>query len=76
MAAADEQSGTADAALESFARALDAYALTLDDHDRRMLSVLLYRAMTPIDRARVRGETGLLAPEEIALLDRLQREAH
>jgi hypothetical protein len=61
--------------LDAFAARLDRLASQLDPRERALLDVVLYRAMTPVQRARARGERGLLTSEERQLLRELDLES-
>jgi hypothetical protein len=58
-------------ALAAFATRLDEYASALSVREQRLLEVIIFRAMSPLERARAQGETGLLTPDEERLLREL-----
>jgi hypothetical protein len=61
-----------EADLASFAAHLDQYAATLDPRDRRLLELVLYRALSPLEQLRLRDAAGLLDDEERAVLAELK----
>ncbi|MGH9124776.1 MAG: hypothetical protein ACRDZ8_08630 [Acidimicrobiales bacterium] len=61
-----------EADLASFAAHLDQYAATLDLRDRRLLELVLYRALSPLEQLRLRDAAGLLDEEERAILAELK----
>lgn len=65
------ESNEMDRTLASLAARLDHLAKQLDSRERALLDEVLYRAMTPVQRARARGETSLLSSEERDLLREL-----
>jgi hypothetical protein len=62
------------AALESFAARIDELDAELNPTERAALHVLLYRAMSPLERIRHRAATGRLDADEQAMLDALAAE--
>jgi hypothetical protein len=69
------QGSDAEEALDALAARLDQLVSQLDPRERALLDVVLYRAMTPVQRARARGETSLLSSEERELLRELDLES-
>lgn len=61
-----------EADLASFAAHLDDYAASLDERDRRLLELVLYRALSPLEQLRLRDAAGLLDDEERAILAELK----
>jgi hypothetical protein len=57
---------------ERLGTALDAFAETLTERDRRVLVTLLLRSMDPIDRVRLL-HPGLLSDEQEAVLAAIER---
>jgi len=50
--------------LESFARSLDDFSTGLTMREMEALELLIYRAMTPLERLRLRASAGLLTRDE------------
>jgi hypothetical protein len=61
-------------ALLSFAAQMDDLADSLTPREKALLDVLLYRALSPVQQARARGETDLLTSDELAFLRGLDRD--
>jgi hypothetical protein len=82
MAGGDEEAMSDDtdleaqelAALESFAARIDELDAELSATERAALHVLLYRAMSPLERLRHRAASGWLDADEQAMLDALAAE--
>ena len=82
MAGGDEEAMSDDtdleaqelAALESFAARIDELDAGLSPTERAALDVLLYRAMSPLERIRHRAASGGLDADEQAMLDMLATE--
>jgi hypothetical protein len=82
MAGGDEEAMSDDtdleaqelAALESFAARIDELDACLSPNERAALQVLLYRAMSPLERIRHRAASGRIDADEQAMLDMLAAE--
>ena len=62
------------AALDSFAARVDELDAELSPTERAALQVLLYRAMSPLERIRHRAASGHIDADEQAMLDMLEAE--
>lgn len=61
-------------ALAAFTARLDEYAAGLPPREQRLLEVIIYRAMSPLERVRAQGDVGLLTPDEERLLSELDED--
>lgn len=75
-AAEGTRAGTEDedveADLTSFAGHLDLFAASLDERDRRLLELVVFRALSPLEQLRLRDAAGLLDKDEQAMLAELK----
>jgi hypothetical protein len=60
--------------LLSLAHRLDSFAATLPKSERLLLAAIIFNLMDPIERMKWRNVTNLLEPDEIEILNKLQRE--
>ena len=68
----DENDSTND--LLSFAHRLNSFAATLPKSERLLLAAIIFNLMDPIERIGWKNVTSLLEPDEIEILNKLQKE--
>ena len=67
-----EEQALAQEVLSTLSTRLERLAETLPPEEREALDVILFRAMTPLERMRVLGEAGALDDDERALLEEIE----